>query len=234
MIKKIEVILLVLSLSIIGGIIIQREHNTKFVNSINFQKKEPIYKMAEEKKELFLTFDINWAEDDKTYEILDILKEKDVRATFFIMGKWIKYPKGNKEKLEKIKEGGHTIGNHSYIHPDFKEISKERMKKEILDTEKIIEDTIDLKTTIFRFPSGSFSEEAVETVYNLGYAPIQWNIDSKDWMNEGLEKEYLNVKNKLKNGSIILYHNNGKYTPENLKRLIKECKEEGYTFEVIK
>ncbi|WP_297635571.1 polysaccharide deacetylase family protein [uncultured Clostridium sp.] len=230
--RKIQGLLMFLVIIIFFGI--KTEHNIKFVNAINFKNKEPIYKMTEEKKELFLTFDINWAEDDKTYEILEILKENDVKGTFFIMGKWVIYPDGNKEKLEKIKEEGHIIGNHSYIHPDFKEISKERMEKEILETEKIIIDTIGVKTEIFRFPSGSFSEKAVETVYGLGYIPIEWNIDSKDWRNEGLEKEYLNVKKKLKNGSIILYHNNGRHTPENIRRLIKECKKDGYTFGVLK
>ncbi|MGL5648636.1 MAG: polysaccharide deacetylase family protein [Clostridium sp.] len=204
------------------------------VDAVNNKEREPIYEIETNKKELFLTFDINWAKKDNTYKILEILKENDVKATFFIMGKWVVYPKGNKEKLKKIYEEGHLIGNHSYVHPDFKEIKKERMEEEILKTENIIRKEIGIKTEIFRFPSGSFKDEAVKVVYDLNYVPIEWNIDSRDWMNKGLEKEYLNVKKKIKGGSIILYHNNGRYTPENLDRLIKECKKEGYSFGVLR
>ncbi|MGL4848409.1 MAG: polysaccharide deacetylase family protein [Clostridium sp.] len=203
------------------------------VDAINLNEKEPIYKIETEEKELFLTFDINWAEEDNTYKILEILKKNNVKGTFFIMGKWVIYPDGNKEKLKKIYEEGHLIGNHSYVHPDFKNISKERMKEEIIKTEEIINKEIGIKTNIFRFPSGSFSKEAIQYVYDLNYVPMEWNIDSKDWLNEGAYKEYLNVKNKIGNGSIILYHNNGKYTPENLEKIIKECKKEGYTFKTL-
>ncbi|MGL4873966.1 MAG: polysaccharide deacetylase family protein [Clostridium sp.] len=203
------------------------------VNAINLKNKEPIYKIETNKKELFLTFDINWAEEDYTYKILEILKENNIKATFFIMGKWVIYPEGNKEKLKKIYEEGHIIGNHSYVHPDFRNISKERMKEEILKTEDIIKNEIGIETKIFRFPSGAFSKESVEYVYDLNYIPMEWNVDSKDWRNEGLEREYLNVKSKIENGAIILYHNNGKYTTRNLERIIKECKKEGYTFETL-
>ncbi|ENZ01905.1 polysaccharide deacetylase family sporulation protein PdaB [Clostridium thermobutyricum] len=229
-IKGISLFFCIILFLVIG---IKVKSNIKLVNDINIIKKEPIYKIDTEKKEVFLTFDINWAEKDNTYTILELLEKYDVKATFFIMGKWIKYPDGNLPKLKAIVEKGHDIGNHSYVHPDFTQISKERMEKEIKDTENILKESVNVDTKIFRFPSGAFSKEAVEKVYSLGYIPVGWDVDSKDWLNEGAEKEYRNVKSKITNGSIILYHNNGKYTPENIERLILELKNEGYEFNCL-
>lgn len=229
-IKGISLFFCIILFLVIG---IKVKSNIKLVNDINIIKKEPIYKIDTEKKEVFLTFDINWAEKDNTYKILELLEKHDVKATFFIMGKWIKYPDGNLPKLKAIVEKGHDIGNHSYVHPDFTQISKERMEKEIKDTENILKESVNVDTKLFRFPSGAFSKEAVEKVYSLGYIPVGWDVDSKDWLNEGAEKEYRNVKSKIKNGSIILYHNNGKYTPENIERLILELKNEGYEFNCL-
>ena len=191
---------------------------------------KPIYKVSKEEKELALTFDINWAENDELYNILDVLDKYNVKATFFIMGGWVNYREENKEKLKKINERGHEIGNHSYIHPMFTKINEERMKSELEKTNKIIKDTIGVDVNLFRFPSGDYNKKSIEFVKSNGYEIIQWNIDSIDWKQLGEEKEYNNVMKKIEPGSIILFHNNAKYTPKNLDKIIKELQEEGYSF----
>lgn len=203
-----------------------------FTLPINVFAKDnkPIHCVDREDKKISLTFDVNWAENDYLYEILDLLDENNVKATFFIMGKWVIYPEGNREKLVEIHKRGHEIGNHSYVHPDFKNIGKERLIEEVKKTEEIIEKEVGVKTNLFRFPSGSYSQESLSAIHGLEYKSIQWDVDSVDWKGESKEREYKKVIDNVKGGSILLYHNNGKYTVENLKEIIPKLKSEGYEF----
>ena len=123
-----------------------------FTLPINVFAKDnkPIHCVDREDKKISLTFDVNWAENDYLYEILDLLDENNIKATFFIMGKWVIYPEGNREKLVEIHKRGHEIGNHSYVHPDFKNIGKERIIEEVKKTEEIIEKEVGVKTNLFR------------------------------------------------------------------------------------
>ena len=203
-----------------------------FTLPINVFAKDnkPIHCVDRDDKKISLTFDVNWAENDYLYEILDLLDENNIKATFFIMGKWVIYPEGNREKLVEIHKRGHEIGNHSYVHPDFKNIGKERIIEEVKKTEEIIEKEVGVKTNLFRFPSGSYSKESLSVIEGLEYKSIQWDVDSVDWKGESKEREYKKVVNNVKGGSILLYHNNGKYTVENLKEIIPKLKSEGYEF----
>lgn len=188
----------------------------------------PIFRVATEEKKVSLTFDINWAEKEYLYDILEVLDKYNVKGTFFIMGGWVNYTEENKEKLIKIKEGGHEIGNHSYIHPSFVKIGEDRMEDELVKTDKTIEETIGIKPKLFRFPSGDYNDKAMNYVLSKGYIPIQWDVDSVDWKECGEEIEYNKVMKKNKPGSIILFHNNAKFTPKNLDRIIKELRNQGY------
>ncbi|MGG5462531.1 polysaccharide deacetylase family sporulation protein PdaB [Clostridium sp. B9] len=194
------------------------------------KEKLPIHSVEREDKKISLTFDVNWAENDYLYDILDLLDENNVKATFFIMGKWVIYPEGNDKKLLEIYNRGHEIGNHSYVHPNFKNIGRERIIEEVKKTESIIKDTVGIKTKLFRFPSGSFSEESLNLVNDMEYKCIQWDVDSVDWKGVSKEQEYNKVMKNVKSGSILLYHNNGKYTVNNLKEIIPKLKAEGYQF----
>ncbi len=205
------------------------KENFKYVLSETFNEG-PIYRVNKEEKVLSLTFDINWAEKDEIYNILEILDKYNVKATFFIMGGWVNYSEENREKLVSIKEGGHEIGNHSYIHPMFTKIDENRMKEELDKTDKIIEETAAVKPKLFRFPSGDYNKKSFDFVNKQGYKCIQWDIDSVDWKQKGADEEYNRVMKKIAPGSILLFHNNAKYTPGNLDKIIKKLKEEGYSF----
>lgn len=192
------------------------------------KEKVPIFSVKKEEKVLSITFDMNWGED-YTSDILKVLDKHEVKATFFVMGKWAIYPKENMEVLKNIYLKGHEIGNHSYLHPMFSKISKDRMEKEINDTNKVIKEIIGEDIKLFRFPSGDFNSLGVEVVENMGMYPIQWNVDSIDWKNIGEDYEFKRVKDNIKPGSIILYHNTGRHTAKNLDKLLIYLKSEGYS-----
>lgn len=192
------------------------------------KEKVPIFSVKKEEKVLSITFDMNWGED-YTSDILKVLDKHEIKATFFVMGKWAIYPKENMEVLKNIYLKGHEIGNHSYLHPMFSKISKDRMEKEINDTNKVIKEIIGEDIRLFRFPSGDFNSLGVEVVENMGMYPIQWNVDSIDWKNIGEDYEFKRVKDNIKPGSIILYHNTGRHTAKNLDKLLIYLKSEGYS-----
>ncbi len=205
----------------------------KEARTFSRDKKLPIYSVEGEGQKIAFTFDINWADKDYIYEILDILKEKDIKATFFVMGGWIEYSDENVEKLKRIYEEGHEIGNHSNKHPDMSRISKESMIKEIEITDGIIKKYLGIDTKLFRCPSGSYNDSVVQVVEDSGHYCIQWDVDSIDWKEHGAEIEYERVIKGVKSGSIVLFHNNSRYTPGNLSRLIDNLKNKGYTFVII-
>nr|WP_207713813.1 polysaccharide deacetylase family protein [Clostridium saccharobutylicum] len=201
--------------------------------SASEHEEEPIYSVDTQDKVVSLSFDVNWAEKDNLESILTILKKYNVKGTFFIMGGWVNYSEDNVNKLKSIKEGGHEIGNHSYKHPSFTKIGEERMKEELKKTDDIIEKYTGDRPKLFRFPSGDYNKQAFLKVRNLGYMAIQWNADSVDWKELGAETEYKRVMKNIKPGSIMLFHNNAKYTPGNLERIIKELQSDGYTFKTV-
>ena len=225
--KKVVIEVILLVLVIILSVIVNKRSISV---SINETAKLPIFRVNTEEKEVALTFDINWAEEDHLDEILQILKKYDAKGTFFIMGGWVNYTDDNKEKLKNIYNDGHEIGNHSYIHPNFMNITEERMNNELKKTEDIIYETIGYNTKLFRFPSGSYNEKALNYVMSKGYKCIQWDVDSVDWKQAGADVEYNRVMKNVKEGSILLFHNNAKYTPENLDRIINKLTGEGYKF----
>lgn len=193
---------------------------------LSIKKKVPIYRVDTKENKISLTFDVSRGEEyiDK---ILDVLDKNDVKATFFLVGDWIEQ---NPDKVKEIYEKGHEIGNHSHSHPNMSVISKERIIKDININDANIRKITGEGTKLFRFPSGSYSGEAVDTVNGMGLYAIQWDVDSIDWKEDGADLEYKRVIKETKPGSILLFHNTAKYTPENLPRMIKELRERGFEF----
>lgn len=218
-------IICLLFASIVNGISTQAMTNIK--------EEEPIYCVDTNEKVISLSFDVNWAEKDNLQSILEILNKYNVKGTFFVMGGWINYSQDNVNKLKAIKEGGHEIGNHSYMHPSFTKISQEKMQEELKKTDDIIEKYIGERPKLFRFPSGDYNKQAFAKVRSLGYMAIQWNADSVDWKELGADTEYNRIMKSVAPGAIMLFHNNAKYTPDNLERIIKELQSQGYQFKPV-
>lgn len=174
----------------------------------------------------FLFLPAPWGADD-TDELLSILNKNNVKATFFLCGYWVdKYP----NEVKKIFESGHDIGNHSDTHPHGAQISLEQNKENIMACHQKIKNLLGIDMFLYRPPFGEYNDTVLKAAKECDYYPIQWDIDSLDWKEYGVQAEIDKVLNHkhLGNGSIILFHNDAKYTPECLDDIIKGLKEKGY------
>lgn len=186
----------------------------------------PIYSVETDEKKVALTFDAAWGNED-TKRILDILKKHDVHVTFFMTGGWVeKYP----DDVKAIYEAGHDLGNHSENHKNMSQLSDEEKTSEIMKAHKKVEELTGVKMNLFRPPYGDYDDRVVLNATENGYYTIQWDVDSLDWKDYGVDSIIDTVLNhkSLRNGSIILCHNGAKYTADALDALIDGLKKKGY------
>lgn len=195
---------------------------------------EPVFNGNKNKKQVALTFD-DGPDEYFTLKILDILKEKDIKATFFVLGSSAKkYPK----VLKHIREKGHDIGNHSWSHKNLKKLPEEQIKSEIKETEKLIESLTESYLPLFRFPYGVSNKKSREIVHSLGYYDIRWSVDTEDWSGITPLEIMKRVEKQLYPGGIILMHCSGRQESiENsvkaLPEIIEYVKGKGYEFVTI-
>ena len=189
-------------------------------------KELPIYSVETEEKKVALSFDAAWGNED-TQTILDILEKYNVKVTFFMTGGWVeKYP----EDVEKIHEAGHDLGNHSENHKNMSQLSDEECKTELMKVHEKVKKLTGTEMNLFRPPYGDYDNEVIKSAKNCGYYTIQWDVDSLDWKDYGVDsiiKTVTEHKN-LQNGSIILMHNGAKYTAQALPKVIEELQKMGY------
>lgn len=192
----------------------------------NQNRQIPIYSVDTSEKKVAISFDAAWGAE-YTQEILDILEEYDVKSTFFLVGMWVdEYP----EKVKAIHEAGHEIGNHSTSHPDMAKISQEEIIEELNVTGEKIEEITGETPILLRPPFGSYSDTLITTAKEQGYYTIQWDVDSLDWKEEGVDPLIEKVTSKAQQGSIILCHNNAKYITQALPTILETLQKEGYKF----
>lgn len=186
----------------------------------------PIYCVDTEEKKVALSFDAAWGNED-TKKILEILKKHNIHVTFFMTGGWVEsYP----DDVKAIKEAGHDLGNHSENHKNMSQLSEEEKTKELMTVHNKVKELTGVDMQLFRPPYGDYNDEVVLNAKKNGYYAIQWDVDSLDWKDYGVDNiinTVLNHKN-LGNGSIILCHNGAKYTAEALESLITGLQEKGY------
>jgi polysaccharide deacetylase family sporulation protein PdaB len=187
-------------------------------------KKVPIYSVKTESKKVAISFDAAWGAD-KTKDIMSILKKYNANATFFLVGFWIdKYP----ELVEEIDKQGFEVGSHSNTHPDFTKLSKDQMTLELTTTNDKIKSLTGKSPSVFRFPFGAYNNASIDVVESLGLKAIQWDIDSLDWKGIPASQICKNVLTKVKNGSIILCHNNSDHIVEALPTILSTLTERGF------
>ena len=193
-----------------------------------YGKQKPIYEIKTDKKIVALTFDISWG--NKTPQpVIEILRENDVKCTFFLSGPWVKeYP----EIAKQIKADGHEIGSHGHRHIDYSKISKTEIKEEITKAHKNIKEVTGVDANLIRTPNGDYNDQVIEAIREINYQAIQWGTDSLDWMNPGVNTIIERVSNRAHPGDIILMHASDtcKQTPEALPTVIKNLKDKGYEF----
>lgn len=196
-----------------------------FSNNV-VKRKLPIYCVETDKKQVSISFDAAWGAED-TDDLLSILRNNNVKATFFLCGYWVdKYP----EEVKKIANDGHDLANHSNTHPHMSQLSVEQIKKELMETHDKVKNLTGISMNLFRPPFGEYNNNVITGAEQVNYYTIQWDVDSLDWKEYGVEHEVNQVLNHkhLGNGSIMLFHNDAKYTPQALDTIIKGLKEKGY------
>ncbi|MFA9557972.1 polysaccharide deacetylase family protein [Evansella sp. AB-rgal1] len=215
---------------------ISYDHKAKrtLISTNLYVKSNGMNKRATSRKLVALTFD-DGPEDYYTPKILDILKEKGVLATFFVVGYEINsYP----DMMKRIVNEGHGIGNHTTTHPDLRTKWSVDVRKEIVTTQEILLKTIGRKSDLFRPPFGAITKADIAILNEIGMRNILWSVDTLDW--SGLSgREIVNiVLRDVSPGGIILQHNfqherllDG--TVEALPVIIDELHEQGYTFVTV-
>ena len=190
----------------------------------------PIYCVECEEKKVAISFDAAWGNDD-TEELINILAEYEVPATFFVVGAWVdKYP----ESVKQLHEAGHKIGNHSNSHPYMTKLSAAQMQSELAACNEKIKSITGYEPCLFRPPYGDYNNSTIKAVEQAKMYTIQWDVDSLDWKDTATPQSIAQrVVSKVKNGSIVLFHNDADHTPEALPTILKALKDQGYEFVFI-
>lgn len=181
----------------------------------------PIYRAHPEKPVVSFLVNVAWG-NEYLQGMLTTLKKNDVKATFFLEGRWAK---NNSVLAKMIAEGGHEIGNHSYSHPDMKSLSSSASKTEIEKTSEVIMAVTDLKEKPkwFAPPSGSYRDETVKIADSLGMGTIMWSVDTIDWQKPSPDVLTNRVLSKVHPGAFVLMHPT-ESSANSLDTLIKEIK----------
>lgn len=226
LLKGIEIFLAVFLIVCVSGY--------KLMNSRTYQiAGELISKVENDEKAVYLTFDDGPTEE--TNNILKVLNELDVKATFFLIGSNIE---NNKEYAKAIVDAGHGIGNHTYSHERMIFKSPSFVKDEIDKTNELIKSLGYDKEILFRPPFGKKIITLPMYLNKINQSTIMWNIEPESYPEVSKSSESIakHVLDNIDNGSIILLHPMNDKSGEildSIKLIVKELKEEGYTFKVF-
>ncbi len=190
------------------------------------KKALPIYCIQTDEKKISISFDAAWGADD-TIKLLDILDKHNVKTTFFMTGGWVStYP----DMVKEIYNRGHDLGNHSENHKEMSKLGASEQKKEITLVDDKIKELTGYDCFLFRPPYGDYNSLLINTVYGCNHYPVQWDVDSLDWKDYGVDSIIKTVTRHkaLGNGSIILMHNGAKFTAEALDTVLTSLEEQGY------
>lgn len=190
-----------------------------------------LYIGAEDDKTVYLTFDAGYSNENLEC-ILDILKEKNIKAAFFILPGIIK---NSPDTVKRMADEGHLVCNHTTSHRDVSKITDiEDFKRELAGVEeKYLELTGRNMEKYFRAPEGAFSEKTLEFCSKLGYTPVFWSFAYADWDNGKQmppEKAKQKILSQLHNGAVLLLHPTSKTNAEIFDSVTDEILNRGYTF----
>ena len=176
-------------------------------------------KSAKETRQIALTFD-DGPSLQNTEEILSILKQYGIRATFFVIGE---NAAADPDRIRMIHQAGHEIGNHTYTHSYISKIEKDALKEEIQKTEDILQSITGKRPRVFRPPGGIYDEASLAVLEEMGYRNILWSLDTRDWCMPKSDTIASKIEENAVGGDIILFHDlNDKRlpTPQVLKRIL--------------
>lgn len=186
----------------------------------------PVYEVPTQEKKVALTFDISWGEVTAP-PVLDILKQQQVRSTFFLSGPWVQ---GHQELARRIAADGHEIASHGWRHVNYSGLSSSMIQQEVSKAEEAIREVTGATTRLIRTPNGDYNSMVVTALRDMGYEVIQWSVDSLDWMNPGVDSIVSRVLRLVKPGAIILMHasDSSRQTVQALPAVIQGLRDQGY------
>ncbi len=200
--------------------------SSKSLMAAVLKRELPIYCVEKDSKIVSLTFDAAWGNED-TQALIDILGKYGIKATFFVVGDWAeKYP----ESVKALCDAGHEVMNHSDTHPHMNKLTEEQIKDQLSKCNEKIEAITGTCPILFRAPYGEYCDKVIKTARSMGMYTIQWDVDSLDWKDLSADQICQRVLEKVKPGSIILFHNAAKNTPEALPKIIAGLIQKGYGF----
>jgi peptidoglycan/xylan/chitin deacetylase (PgdA/CDA1 family) len=152
--------------------------------------------------EIALTFD-DGPDPSYTLQILDILQQYGVKATFFCLGHRVAaYP----HIVKQVYEAGHVIGNHTWAHPDLALLSASDIVSQLKCTSDVIQKVIGKRPMFFRPPYGTLTRQVLEQAYDLGFVIIMWCLDTQDWESSNFDLIIRRVLDQVRDGAIIIMH----------------------------
>lgn len=182
-----------------------------------------------------LTFD-DGPNQKYTNQVLDVLKQYNVPATFFVLGSRVeRHP----EIISRMIREGHVVGNHTWDHPDLRKVSQSRLISEMQRTEDVIHRVTGLRTALMRPPYGAVSQDVIEGLRGLNYKVVNWSVDSVDWRDQDVDQILINTLPGVRQGGILLFHDAGGDTQSraatvaSLPELIHTLKSQGYEFVTV-
>ena len=183
-------------------------------------------------KKIAITFD-DGPHPRYTPEILDLLDEYGVKATFFVVGQNAAYyPELVKAEVDR----GHEVGNHTFSHANLREVAYDGVCREISKTERLIYENTDFRARLLRPPEGIYSQAVCDAAADFDYTIVLWSIDTKDWAHNPSEKIAEQILTEVRGGDIILFHDfigKDSPTPAALRMIIPTLLAEGYRFVTV-
>ena len=210
-------------------------HEQPDVGNVNrkiLDKYQGLYMGNKEQKLVYLTFDLGY-EAGYTPKILEVLKQNEVKATFFITAHYVNT---QPDLVKQMIDEGHIIGNHTVNHKSMPSCSLETIKKEVMDLHSAIYDKFGYEMKFIRLPKGEYSERTVAYTNTLGYTSVMWSFGYDDWDEKKQGREEYGKKkilDNVHNGEIMLLHATSKDNANILDDVIKEIKNMGYEFRNI-
>lgn len=162
-----------------------------------------------------------------TERLLDELKKRDIKATFFLIGENIEQSDNNKELVKRMHEEGHLIGNHTYSHINIKSVGRDKALSEVSRTNEIIQDITGEKVVYIRPPYGLYDEKFLD---NISMVPVLWTIDPDDWDTSNVSRIVKNVVDNASNRGIILLHDCYDSSVTAAVEIIDQLTKRGYHF----
>jgi peptidoglycan-N-acetylglucosamine deacetylase len=188
-------------------------------------------------KQLALTYD-DGPNDPYTLRLLEVLAKHNVRATFFLIGRYVRQ---RSDIARELMKAGHVIGNHTFTHPLLIFKAARGIEAEMADCTRALSDAVGEHSNLFRPPFGGRRPAVMRITRRLGLEPVMWNVTGYDWNAPSAEHIERKVSGRVCGGDVILLHDGSHrtfgadraYTMTATDRLISRYKQEGYEFVTI-